>query len=105
MFSRNGEIQISINTGICYYGPARRDAAVELPSFEDFLSTLTEEDYESFAGWDNLLMYRVKTPMTDEDLNALIQHLTSSVAAASGRFAVKLLMKYHGWLAQNLSDI
>lgn len=75
-----------------------------LPSFEEFLSTLTEEDYAEFSGRDNLMMFRVKTPLTDEDLNVLLQQLTSAAAAASGRFSIKLLQTYHNWLSQNLPD-
>ena len=78
---------------------------MELPSFEDFLATLSPEDYADLSGKEDLVMYRVKTPLTDEDLNVLMQELTSAVAVASGRFSIKLLRRYHSWLSQYITEL
>ncbi len=78
---------------------------MELPSFEEFLTTLSPEDYADLSGKEEFVMYRVKTPLTDEDLNVLTQELTSAVAVASGRFSIKLLKRYHSWLSQYFAEL
>ena len=77
---------------------------MQLPSFEEFLATLSEEDYADMSGMNDMVMFQVKTPLTDEDLNALVQEMTSTVAVGAGRFSIKLLRAYHKWLTQYLKD-
>ena len=77
------------------------EVPMKLKSFDEFLSSLTEEDLDYITGNndDEENNYVVKTTLGDPEA---FNKLGALIAGSSFRMCRRLLEKYHQWIADQL---
>lgn len=76
---------------------------MNIPSFKEFLDTLTEEDYAKFFGDGVKIPYNL-SGITPENISALISNVAMTITASSAAYCARFLEAYHDWLAKQLSQ-
>ncbi len=76
---------------------------MQLPDFKDFLSTLTEKDFEDMVKTDTVQLAQVSNKMSPEEVQLIITKAMTQTAIASIQATLYLIEKYHNWLNQQLS--
>ena len=77
---------------------------MQLPSFDEFLSTLSEDDYKKFSSINTYHIIQLKDPPNCEDLSAALNQMTGYILKGSTKFSVEMLRTYHNWLSEKLEE-
>lgn len=69
-----------------------------MKSFEDFTSSLTEEDWAFISGADEDQSYQIDNLLSPEGFSEFMLLMSNR----NTRFTIRLLETYHNWLQNNL---
>lgn len=75
---------------------------MNLPSFDEFISTLCEEDFTNMVKSDTIQMVTIPRNATDKELQLFITKLMTQSGIISMNATIKLLHKYHDWLSSQI---
>lgn len=74
---------------------------MELPGFEEFKNSLSEEKIADMFGRSMLNIYQMEN-FTSENASAFLSKVAFDIMAKSAEYSLNLLQAYHEWLQTQL---